>query len=130
MSVWSDGETHIECHRETLAYWVQRMEPLIRAETSEEIIVIFSNRCGMEDDTVYAGSSAVIGIKGGEVNVYGILSRCEKSLLVVDTDDKPLGKLVNRPDQDNESETPPPGEPVGPMDTGNRASADDPSRLV
>ncbi|KAI3401055.1 hypothetical protein diail_765 [Diaporthe ilicicola] len=115
---------------ETLAYWVQRMEPLIRAETTEEIIVVFSNRCGMEDDTVYAGSSAVIGIKGGEVNVYGILSRCEKSLLVVDTDSKPLGKLVNRPDQDVESETPPPGEPAGPMDPGNRASLDDPSRLI
>ncbi|ROW02827.1 hypothetical protein VSDG_01610 [Cytospora chrysosperma] len=81
---------------ETLAYWVQRMEPLIRAETTEEIIVVFCNRCGIEDETVYAGTSAVIGIKQGEVNVYGILGRCEKNLLIVDTDSKPLGKLVNQ----------------------------------
>lgn len=114
---------------ETLAYWVQRMEPLIRAETSEEIIVVFSNRCGMEDDTVYAGSSAVIGIKNGEVNVYGILSRCEKSLLVVDTDSKPLGKLVNRPDLEGETETPP-GDAEVPVDPGNRVTPDETSRIV
>lgn len=78
------------------------MEPLIRAETSDEIIVVFCNRCGIEDDTVYAGTSAVIGIKQGEVNVYGILGRCEKNLLIVDTDSKPLGKLVNQPVTDME----------------------------
>lgn len=72
------------------------MEPIIRAETDEEIIVIFCNRCGIEDETVYAGTSTVIGIKNGEVNVYGLLGRCQKSLLVVDTDTKPLGKLVLR----------------------------------
>ncbi|KAL2278089.1 hypothetical protein FJTKL_14915 [Diaporthe vaccinii] len=114
---------------ETLAYWVQRMEPLIRAETSEEIIVVFSNRCGMEDDTVYAGSSAVIGIKNGEVNVYGILSRCEKNLLVVDTDSKPIGKLVNRPDLEGETETPP-GDAEVPVDPGNRVTPDETSRIV
>lgn len=72
------------------------MEPIIRAETDEEIIVVFCNRCGIEDDTVYAGTSTVIGIKGGEVSVYGLLGRCQKSLLVVDTDTSPLGKLVLR----------------------------------
>lgn len=82
--------------RDTLTYWVQRMEPIIRAETDEEIIVVFCNRCGIEDDTVYAGTSAVIGIKQGEVCVYGLLGRCEKNLLVVDTDNPPLGKLVLR----------------------------------
>lgn len=70
------------------------MEPIIRAETEDEIIVVFCNRCGMEDETVYAGTSAVIGIKQGEVSVYGMLGRCEKSVLVVDTAGPPLGKLV------------------------------------
>lgn len=70
------------------------MEPIIRAETEEEIIVVFCNRCGMEDETVYAGTSAVIGIKQGEVCIYGMLGRCEKSVLVVDTAGPPLGKLV------------------------------------
>lgn len=70
------------------------MEPIIRAESQDEIIIVFCNRCGIEDDTVYAGTSAVIGIKDGEVSVYGMLGRCEKSLLVVDTAGPPLGKLV------------------------------------
>ncbi|KAI0868892.1 hypothetical protein GGS24DRAFT_506309 [Hypoxylon argillaceum] len=83
---------------ETLTYWVSRLEPLIRSETQEEIIVIFCNRCGIEDDAVYAGTSAVIGIKDGEVNVYGILGRGEKDLLVVDTEKPPCAKLVYRPD--------------------------------
>lgn len=79
--------------RETLTYWVQRMEPLIRAKAEDEIIVVFCNRCGMEDDTVFAGTSAVIGIKQGEVRVYGLLGRCENKVLVVDTDAPPLGRL-------------------------------------
>lgn len=87
---------------DTLTYWVSRLEPLIRAESEEEIIVVFANRCGIEDDAVYAGTSAVIGIKDGEVNVYGILGRGEKELLIVDTDAAPYAKLVYRPD-DNAS---------------------------
>ncbi|KAI2780343.1 carbon-nitrogen hydrolase [Daldinia loculata] len=83
---------------ETLTYWVTRLEPLIRAESEEEIIVVFANRCGIEDDAVYAGTSAVIGIKDGEVNIYGILGRGEKELLVVDTDAPPYAKLVYRPE--------------------------------
>lgn len=79
--------------RETLTYWVQRMEPLIRAKTEEEIIVVFCNRCGMEDDTVFAGTSAVIGIKQGQVRVYGLLGRCESKVLIVDTDGPPFGRL-------------------------------------
>ncbi|KAK3377792.1 carbon-nitrogen hydrolase, partial [Podospora didyma] len=58
---------------ESLVYWVQRLEPVIRAEKEEEIIVIFCNRTGSEDDIMYAGTSAVLGIKGGEVFVYGLL---------------------------------------------------------
>ncbi|KAI8958641.1 carbon-nitrogen hydrolase [Daldinia sp. FL1419] len=87
---------------DTLTYWVTRLEPLIRAESEDEIIIVFANRCGIEDDAVYAGTSAVIGIKDGEVNVYGILGRGEKELLVVDTDSPPFAKLVYRPD-DNTS---------------------------
>ncbi|KXJ93364.1 carbon-nitrogen hydrolase, partial [Microdochium bolleyi] len=69
---------------ETLTYWIKRLEPLIRADSDEEIIVIFANRCGVEDEAVYAGSSAVIGIQRGEVTVYGLLGRAEEKLLVVD----------------------------------------------
>lgn len=80
---------------DTLAYWLSRLEPLIRAEAEGEIIVIFANRCGIEDEVVYAGTSAVIGINEGEVNVYGLLGRGEKELLVVDTEEGPTAKLVS-----------------------------------
>ncbi|RDW70097.1 hypothetical protein BP5796_08494 [Coleophoma crateriformis] len=82
---------------DTLSYWLARLEPLIRAETEEEIVVIFANRCGTEDEAVYAGTSAVLGIHAGEVKVYGILGRGEKELLVVDTQDKPKAKLIAEP---------------------------------
>ncbi|KAF4992539.1 hypothetical protein FGRMN_7101 [Fusarium graminum] len=83
---------------ETLTYWVTRLEPLIRHESEDEIIVVFCNRCGNEDEALYAGTSAVIGIHDGEVKVYGLLGRGEKELLVVDTNNSPYAKLVYRPD--------------------------------
>ncbi|OLN84910.1 Protein N-terminal amidase [Colletotrichum chlorophyti] len=83
---------------DTLTYWVTRLEPLIRAENEEEIIVVFCNRTGIEDDAVYAGTSAVIGIQDGEVKIYGLLGRGEKELLVIDTNNPPYAKLVYRPE--------------------------------
>jgi hypothetical protein len=80
---------------ETLSYWLARLEPLIRAEAEGEIIVVFANRCGTEDEATYAGTSAVLGINAGEVKVYGILGRGEKELLVVDTNKRPQAKLVS-----------------------------------
>ncbi|KAJ4388951.1 hypothetical protein N0V93_006413 [Gnomoniopsis smithogilvyi] len=88
---------------ETLTYWVQRLEPLIRIDGQEEVIVVFCNRTGTEDDLVYAGTSSVIGIQDGEVNVYGILGRSVKDVLVVDTDNGPFAKLVQRSDVDDEN---------------------------
>lgn len=81
----------------TLSYWAMRLEPLIRVESDDEVIVVFANRCGTEGDTLYAGTSAVLGIRGGEVNVYGLLSRCDKKLLVVDTNQAPIAKLMMTP---------------------------------
>lgn len=82
---------------ETLSYWLSRLEPVIRAETEGEIIVVLANRTGVEDDVVYAGTSCVLGINGGEVKVYGILGRGEKELLVVDTNRRPKAKLISEP---------------------------------
>jgi protein N-terminal amidase len=81
---------------DTLSYWLARLEPLIRAETEDEIIVVLANRCGSEDEAVYAGSSAVLGIQAGEVKVYGILGRGEKELLMVDTSKRPQAKLISQ----------------------------------
>lgn len=58
---------------------------------------MFANRSGVEDEATYAGTSTVLGIKDGEVTVYGILGRGEEKLLLVDTDKPPLGRLVHRP---------------------------------
>lgn len=80
---------------ETLAYWLSRLEPVIRAEQKGEIIVVFANRCGSEGDTAYAGTSAVLGIDAGEVKVYGVLGCGENELLVIDTDRKPHAKLIS-----------------------------------
>lgn len=78
----------------TLSYWVARFEPLIRAENQGEVIVVIASRSGAEGDTVYAGTSCVLGIEDGEVKVYGILGRGQKELLVVDTKNPPQFKLV------------------------------------
>jgi protein N-terminal amidase len=82
---------------ETLRYWVTRLEPVIRAETEGEIIVVMANRSGNEEDAVYAGTSCVLGIQDGEVKVYGILGRGEKELLIVDTERRPQAKLISQP---------------------------------
>ena len=82
---------------ETLSYWLARLEPLIRAETEGEIVCVFANRTGTEEEAVYAGTSAVLGIHSGEVKVYGILGRGEKELLVVDTEKRPQAKLISEP---------------------------------
>jgi hypothetical protein len=70
---------------------------VIRAEDIGEIVVVFANRCGVEDNAVYAGTSCVLGINDGEVKVYGILGRSERKLLVVDTEQKPEVKLISEP---------------------------------
>ncbi|OBT67321.1 hypothetical protein VE03_02709 [Pseudogymnoascus sp. 23342-1-I1] len=80
----------------TLAYWVARLEPLVRREQEGEIIVVLANRSGVEGDAVYVGTSTVLGIEGGEVRLYGVLGRGVDELLVVDTEKGPLGKLVNQ----------------------------------
>lgn len=82
---------------DTLSYWVARLEPLIRAEGRGEVIVVLANRCGTEDEAIYAGTSCVLGIEDGEVKVYGILGRGERELLVVDTTNPPQFKLVAEP---------------------------------
>ena len=78
-----------------LEEWLKWIEPLIRAETEEEIICVFANLVGKQGEVAYAGTSAVLGIIGGEVKLYGILGRCEKELLVVDTHREPRAKVVH-----------------------------------
>ncbi|KAH6854299.1 carbon-nitrogen hydrolase [Chaetomium sp. MPI-CAGE-AT-0009] len=89
------GANPAEPDIETLVYWVQRLEPLIHADKEEEVIVVFCNRTGSETEATYTGTSAVIGIKRGEVFVYGVLGRGVDDLLIVDTDHPPMSKLTD-----------------------------------
>ncbi|TGO68921.1 hypothetical protein BOTNAR_0018g00440 [Botryotinia narcissicola] len=70
--------------------WLTRQDQL-----PYEIIVILANRCGTEGEATYAGTSTVLGIKDDEVNVYGILGRGEEKLLIVDTDEHPMAKIIS-----------------------------------
>lgn len=83
---------------EALRYWISRLTPLIENQTEREVLVVFVNRSGAEHELNYAGTSAVLGIRDGEVNVYGILGRGDQELLIVDTASPPFGQLVYRPD--------------------------------
>ncbi|KAL6836231.1 hypothetical protein J3E69DRAFT_373354 [Trichoderma sp. SZMC 28015] len=87
-----------ESDMDTLTYLVTRLEPFIRSNNEDEIIVVFCNRTGVEEEATYTGTSAVIGIQEGEVKVYGLLGRGEKDLLVVDTTNPPYAKMAYRPD--------------------------------
>ncbi|KAG4440622.1 hypothetical protein IFR05_003903, partial [Cadophora sp. M221] len=91
------SRTPKEPDMDTLAYWLMRLEPLIRNEGEDEIIVVFANRTGLEGDATYAGTSAVLGIRGGEVRVYGVLGRGERELLVIDTSIRPKMQLICEP---------------------------------
>ncbi|KAL2255495.1 hypothetical protein VTK26DRAFT_3242 [Humicola hyalothermophila] len=100
----------------TISYWARRLDPIVRTESSDEVIFVFCNRCGVEDDATYAGTSVVMGIKDGEVSIYGLLGRGTEKLLLVDTDKPPFGKLVDRPptEENGAEDDAPQGEPTQP----------------
>lgn len=78
---------------ETLTYWISRLQPIVDVHSSEETIVVFANRTGTEAEVTYVGTSAVVGIRAGEIRLYGMLGRGEQDLLVVDTESQPYGIL-------------------------------------
>ena len=87
----------------TLRHWIERLKILLTA-AKDEIIVVFANQTWHTDNTlyagtsehtdIYAGTSAVLGFQHGKVNVYGILGRGEKRLLVVDTNKPPTKRVI------------------------------------
>ncbi|KAJ9627202.1 hypothetical protein H2203_003664 [Taxawa tesnikishii (nom. ined.)] len=88
---------------ETLGYWIERFFPLVNSKSADGVIVVMANRCGTEPGSVagvtrgvgesgeevvcYAGSSCVLKLQDGNVQVYNILGKAEDNLLVVDTKD-------------------------------------------
>lgn len=52
----------------------------------EEVILIFANRCGVEGTASYAGTSSVVRMRQGNIELLGQLGRAEEDLLLVDTE--------------------------------------------
>lgn len=85
---------------DNVGYWLERMRPLLGPNGPEkEVIVVFANRCGEEEESPligpvrYAGSSTVMGISrgdgrvDGEVRIWDMLGQAEEGVLIVDTKD-------------------------------------------
>ncbi|KAI2487350.1 amidohydrolase [Pyrenophora tritici-repentis] len=73
----------------TVAYWVERFQPLVEAKSDRPFYVVLANRCGMEKGLCYAGSSTVIRIEKGVVSLYETAGKSEETCLVVDLDERP-----------------------------------------
>ncbi|KAF1839089.1 carbon-nitrogen hydrolase [Decorospora gaudefroyi] len=73
----------------TVAYWVERFQPLVEARGEKPVYVILANRCGMEKGVCYAGSSTVIKIEKGVVSLYETAGKSEEKCLIVDLADRP-----------------------------------------
>jgi protein N-terminal amidase len=59
----------------TLKYWVARLFPLV--EDGKKRTVVLCNRTGEEEGAVYAGTSCVFRVGGGDSQVLGVLGREE-----------------------------------------------------
>lgn len=99
---------------DTIMYWLQRFQPLFQAEreVGEDVVVVLANRSGSEPGKVagvsqgvnetgeevvsYAGSSCVIKVRQGDVQIYDMLGRAEEKLLIVDTDSAPRYMLAQK----------------------------------
>jgi protein N-terminal amidase len=73
----------------TVAYWVERFQPFVEKARDTPVYVVMANRCGMEKDVCYAGSSTVIKIDKSGVSLFDTLGKAEEKCLVVDTNDRP-----------------------------------------
>ncbi|OAA41914.1 asparagine amidohydrolase [Beauveria brongniartii RCEF 3172] len=102
-----------------LSCWVARLEPLVQAKRKQETLIVLCNTTGPD---TYAGTSAVLGIKDGEVLVYDYLGSSQEGLLVVDTSKYPVHKLSPRRMDPRPIEAGPNLE----QDTESLASADSP----
>lgn len=88
---------------ETLTYWVERFLPIVGSKREGGVVLVLANRCGNEPGTVagvsqgtgedgeevvsYAGSSCVLRVQDGNVQLFSILGRAEEALLIADTNE-------------------------------------------
>ncbi|OAA72491.1 asparagine amidohydrolase [Cordyceps fumosorosea ARSEF 2679] len=113
--------------QETLSWWIARLWPVVEARLQRDIWIVLCNRVGREGDDVYAGTSTVLCIRGGEVFVHEYMESHKEGLLLVDTSDLPRWRLVEADsgsEQDNESVATADSPQSGPLtpDTSYRGS--------
>ena len=113
-----NGDRRTEPELETLSYWVERFRPVVAGE--RQVIVVIGNRCGIEGGDVcntstgagdmpetaevcYAGSSTVIRIGKGKVELWDVLGKGEERCLLVDTEEAPRYVLQTGPGQQGEN---------------------------
>lgn len=73
----------------TVAYWVERFQPLVEMRGEKPVYVVLANRCGVEKGACYAGSSTVMKIEDGMVSLYETAGKSEEKLLLVDLSERP-----------------------------------------
>ncbi|KAF2005477.1 carbon-nitrogen hydrolase [Amniculicola lignicola CBS 123094] len=73
----------------TIAYWVERFQPLVEKARDTPVYVILANRCGTEKTVCYAGSSTILKVEKGGVSLYETLGKNEEKCLVVDLNESP-----------------------------------------
>jgi protein N-terminal amidase len=73
----------------TVAYWVERFQPIVDSKSEKPVFVVLANRCGMEKGVCYAGSSTVIKIQAGVVSLFETCGKSEEKCLVVDLAEMP-----------------------------------------
>ncbi|KIW09294.1 uncharacterized protein PV09_00211 [Verruconis gallopava] len=75
---------------ETLSYWIERFSPLRENTEGRQTVIVVANRCGIEEDACYAGTSSVIRLDGrGAVEIFDLCGKNEERLMVVDLSTKP-----------------------------------------
>ena len=68
----------------TLTYWVERFKVVAERMEGEPVIVVCANRTGIEGLACYAGSSVVMRLGRGDVEIMGYVGKGEERVLLVD----------------------------------------------
>ncbi|GAM86724.1 hypothetical protein ANO11243_047430 [Dothideomycetidae sp. 11243] len=90
----SSGDEDID----TISYWINRFTPLVENESgTEEIVVVFANRCGLEPVVGYAGSSCAMRFANGTIDIWDMLGRAEETVLLIDTEAPPRYSVKRSP---------------------------------
>lgn len=74
-----------------LAHFFSRLKTL--AEQDRDTVMVLANRSGNEGDAIYAGTSSVVRLGRGRMDILSVMGTGDEGLLVVDTEDAPKATL-------------------------------------